>query len=1201
MEARQRSQKDNEPIPQPNTKPKRCLTLRINQVPLDLAHESFENDLKSIAIQDFVLHEAVNTLNHLTLVRMNKHSSCATATFHTSLSNDELVRRIQIASDSRPYKFDSDFYGITPIYDHENDTHADLVAVPGLGSHALGSCKSSISNEIWLRDYLPYDTPNQRVIIYGHNTRLQGAQSKQSIGDLGARFMETITRFRADTGALIRSLNTSRSNIHKACYGMLFFGVPNLGLRNDQLLTIAQGEPNQALIESLVVDRDSEPSEYLRRISGEFSKEFEGEYVIITFFERSYSSTVEVLADGTLSKTGKEVLLVTKESATKIGVVPAGKEDNIPFDADHSGLVKYDRGHEHYEIVRGRLEEVIADAKTKVAQRFAEQKGTCTWLHGHSPFKEWSSGRRILLWIKGKPGSGKSTLLKYALAFERNKLAAESKKLVISFFFHARGDKLQKTRLGFYRSLLYQLLQKFPGGLPGLVDKFVERHRTVGPLNRSWNWHVEELRAFLEASLPNILKAFSITLFVDALDEAGEDNAVKLVSDFKMLVQRLPQSSFHFRICFSCRHYPILETDYGFRDGLTILVEDMHTADIEKYVEENLQDLPSHQDYMSLITSRAAGIFLCARLVVQQVLAMERNGKRDQAIQREIEKIPQDLNNLYQRLIEMLEDRAATVRLTQWICFAERPLSARELQWAMIIDPDGRYKSLQECRDAVDHIEDNKINTRVNVLSCGLAEITQHGTGTVQFIHQSVKDFFTKDGLVILADNLSPAKAVSIEANYCLVRSCLRYIAMEEFARLEGDWHRALSPMSNYYWAADLSKYPESELHKSHSGAFHFLHYAVTSWVFHAKNAEGVTPADYLLRISDWPLTWLVSRWYNLGLSIGAPNHNESEICNFLHLASMYGLTNTVSSIITNPSLKRETLNLRNGLGQTPLFKAAMYGHEAIVQLFLNADGVDVDSKDNYGQTPLWVAARSGNECIVQLLLDMDGVDADSKHNNGTTPLWMAAESGHEAVVRLLLNTHRVDVDLKEYGRTPLLVAIKYGYEAIVRLLLEANAKVNSQNDFGGTPLLAATGHGHEAIVRLLLEANANVDSENIFSYTPLLIAAEHGYEAIARLLLGAGADVGLGGGGFCSPLSTAAGEGRRAVTQLLLDAKADPNFKYKCGRTPLWDAAANGNESSIRLLLKAGADVNSKDNGGQTPLWIAAWFPLEYDWEEFW
>ncbi|KAI8950509.1 hypothetical protein F4801DRAFT_343355 [Xylaria longipes] len=277
MEARQRSQKDNEPIPQPNTKPKRCLTLRINQVPLDLAHESFENDLKSIAIQDFVLHEAVNTLNHLTLVRMNKHSSCATATFHTSLSNDELVRRIQIASDSRPYKFDSDFYGITPIYDHENDTHADLVAVPGLGSHALGSCKSSISNEIWLRDYLPYDTPNQRVIIYGHNTRLQGAQSKQSIGDLGARFMETITRFRADTGtsqrpiifighslggllikeALIRSLNTSRSNIHKACYGMLFFGVPNLGLRNDQLLTIAQGEPNQALIESLVVDRDS--------------------------------------------------------------------------------------------------------------------------------------------------------------------------------------------------------------------------------------------------------------------------------------------------------------------------------------------------------------------------------------------------------------------------------------------------------------------------------------------------------------------------------------------------------------------------------------------------------------------------------------------------------------------------------------------------------------------------------------------------------------------------------------------------------------------------------------------------------------------------------------------------------------------------------------------------------------------------------
>lgn len=85
-------------------------------------------------------------------------------------------------------------------------------------------------------------------------------------------------------------------------------------------------------------------------------------------------------------------------------------------------------------------------------------EGTCTWLHGHRSFEEWTSGDQALLWIKGKPVSGKSTLLKYALAIQENKLAAESKNLTISFFFHGRGDELQKTRLGFYRPPLYQLL-----------------------------------------------------------------------------------------------------------------------------------------------------------------------------------------------------------------------------------------------------------------------------------------------------------------------------------------------------------------------------------------------------------------------------------------------------------------------------------------------------------------------------------------------------------------------------------------------------------------------------------------------------------------------------------------------------------------------------------------------------------------------
>lgn len=75
---------------------------------------------------------------------------------------------------------------------------------------------------------------------------------------------------------------------------MLFFGVPNLGLRNEQLKSIVKGQPNEGLIRDLVVDKDSEPCTFLRRILDEFSRCCKGPYEVISFFERRSSPTVEV-------------------------------------------------------------------------------------------------------------------------------------------------------------------------------------------------------------------------------------------------------------------------------------------------------------------------------------------------------------------------------------------------------------------------------------------------------------------------------------------------------------------------------------------------------------------------------------------------------------------------------------------------------------------------------------------------------------------------------------------------------------------------------------------------------------------------------------------------------------------------------------------------------------------------------------------
>jgi hypothetical protein len=152
---------------------------------------------------------------------------------------------------------------------------------------------------------------------------------------------------------------------------MLFFGVPNLGLRNDQLETFVRGQPNAALIHDLVVNNDSEPSTFLKRHAREFSEDCKG-YRVVTFYECKYSPTLKK-QDGKLVKTGSYSLLVTEKSAASIGLVAVAEEDKVPLNTDHSGLVKYEsRSQGDYPVVRRRIKTLVDEARVEVAKRFAE-------------------------------------------------------------------------------------------------------------------------------------------------------------------------------------------------------------------------------------------------------------------------------------------------------------------------------------------------------------------------------------------------------------------------------------------------------------------------------------------------------------------------------------------------------------------------------------------------------------------------------------------------------------------------------------------------------------------------------------------------------------------------------------------------------------------------------------------------------------
>ena len=268
--------------------------------------------------------------------------------------------------------------------------------------------------------------------------------------------------------------------------------------------------------------------------------------------------------------------------------------------------------------------------------------GTCDWLFRHDEYKRWAGSDRGLLWIKGKPGSGKSTLLKYALG--NHKVRRDD--LVLSFFFHGYGNELRRTSLGLFRSLLHQVLSLAPNLLPDLTETFLKRCKEFGKLVEEWQWDQEELRRFFELSLLKILETHSVWLFVDALDECDDKNAIDLIEEFKSLLRELPSTSSQLHICFTSRHYPVLgPMDYGFE----ICLEVENSEDISTYLQSQLSTCVKSEILAIIIPDimeRASGNFRWARLLTQRVLHLERMGEGWEAIEVEINATLPDPNTL---------------------------------------------------------------------------------------------------------------------------------------------------------------------------------------------------------------------------------------------------------------------------------------------------------------------------------------------------------------------------------------------------------------------------------------------------------------------------------------------------------------------------------------------------------------------------
>ncbi|KAI9692402.1 MAG: hypothetical protein M1822_006633 [Bathelium mastoideum] len=869
---------------------------------------------------------------------------------------------------------------------------------------------------------------------------------------------------------------------------------------------------------------------------------------------------------------------------------------------------------QHRKLIMGCLLFDQAESR-QVSIKKAHMK-TCKWLLQRPVYRDWLDWSKIaetcgFLWIKGKPGTGKSTIMKFVLTHIERTMGKES--VSISFFFNARGTELEKSTIGMYRSLLVQLLDRLPK-LQNALDTLRP------PIGEDWGIDVlkETFRTVLEK-----LGEDHLLCFVDALDECPEDQVRDLVEFFEDLSQLMATGQIRLHVCFSSRHYPHISIN----TGLQLVLEDQegHSDDITSYLSTELKVGESKlvQECKTKIVEKASGIFLWVVLVVR-ILNREYDRGKIHAMRKRLDEIPVELNELFKDILMRDGENIQELLLCiQWILYAKRPLKREEFYFAMLAGSDPSLLSAWDNEEVTyQDMERFVLNS-----SKGLAETTRTKYPTVQFIHESVREFLL--GKDALADILPDFRGISEGSSHEQLRNCCyNYMKIKASPQLD-----LAMPLP-----AAWSEQAANMRNKAHE-AFPFLEYAVDHVLHHADAAErnGVAQTSFINNFA-------LRLWINLAnLLQKFEPHRYTQAASLLYICALADLPNLIGIQRTG----RSSITITGELFGSPLFAAAANGNkdalkallkpkrnldsrcdpalfdpqfhrdlEALVDLIhhtrqngmgedyrdllpsmagnsstvkfvlLRGEGVMVDSTPSIG------SATKGQEAVCRLLFENEA-KSNLKNSTWETVLCRTATHGQEANASSPTNKRAVTNPNHDLATTWLAIAVKFGQATAVKLLIEKGARVDLKNDCGDTLLIAAVRAGRQAMVKPLVDGGAEINSKGRYGQTALHWAA-YGSENIVRLLLVNGAEIDATGRHGETPLFEAARSGNEAVVRLLWEKGANIDARNGGGETPLFGAARYGNEAIVRLLWEKGANIDAQNGRGERPIWRAAVYGKE-------
>ncbi|KAK4941922.1 hypothetical protein LTR10_018252 [Elasticomyces elasticus] len=672
--------------------------------------------------------------------------------------------------------------GIKVWYD-PGHADVDIVFIHGLTGDRERTWTHEAALEPWPEAILPDHLPSARILTFGYDAYIvrKGKAVTNQLMDHSKDFLNALTSQRhskrASSRALIFVAHSlgglvckdailhSRNNpephlraIYESTVAIAFLGTPHGGsdLASWARLPVkALGVLKSTNTDLLSVLQTS--SEVLRRVQDDFLSMIrdlasQGRSLKITCFWESqpmpFAGTIVERSSATLpgynaisihANHSDMVRFHAPEDPGFLSVLGELRRWLVDIQASELDLTADTRAR---ELEEKRLEQTRIECLKSLT--FAEMSArksnidepspqTCEWIFHDRHYQSWATLRgnresKNLLWIKGKPGSGKSTLMKQ-ITQEHEQRSLTNGTSCLSFFFNARGAQLERSTLGLYRTLLFQLLQKSKATMAQFLPRFLRKEEQH--LGEKLTWQMTELSNFFHAA---ISEKTATPLGRSQEGGAGlEKSSAAAVSNGATI-----------KICLSSRHYPHISL--RIISGHEIYVERHNSSDIRRYVSQELvlgeSDL--RIDLAEGIVNKAGGIFFWVLFMVRRLLKASDQGYTASQMRSLLQNVPGTLEGLFEETLRSMEPdrRDSFATMAPWIICAFRALELYELYVAIAFTHEEPPLSLVDPK-LLTAFDQQRFKRYITDISGGLFEsVSVGGQTVVQVIHESFREFF---------------------------------------------------------------------------------------------------------------------------------------------------------------------------------------------------------------------------------------------------------------------------------------------------------------------------------------------------------------------------------------------------------------------------------------------------------------------------